>query len=156
MADREAVFGLVLVAVLAWLLPVTARYLVAGRPPVRPAMSAMPAEANPGTLRYTWVPADFPTGFAAADGWVVGPDGQPDRPIPGWQGLLLGRPLDLNTATREDLEALPGIGPHTATAVIEDRAAHGPFGDVAEFRRVRGIGPKTLARLRPLVTVGPR
>jgi competence protein ComEA len=60
-------------------------------------------------------------------------------------------PVDLNTATAEQLDALPGIGPATADAIIRDREAHGAFHSVDDLARVRGIGPAKLAQLRALV-----
>ena len=66
------------------------------------------------------------------------------------------RPLDLNTAVAADLELLPGVGPALAQRIVEHRAAHGAFSSIDGLRGVRGIGPKTLARLRPLVAIaGP-
>ena len=62
-------------------------------------------------------------------------------------------PVDLNTATAEQLETLPGVGPATAAAIIADRGAHGPFRSVNDLGRVRGIGDAKLAQLRDLVTV---
>jgi competence protein ComEA len=62
-------------------------------------------------------------------------------------------PVNLNTATAEQLEALPGVGPATAQAIVSDRAAHGSFGSVDDLDRVRGIGAAKLAQLRDLVTV---
>ncbi len=62
-------------------------------------------------------------------------------------------PLDLNTATAEQLDALPGIGPATAQAIVEDRARNGPFRTVDDLARVRGIGPAKVEALRDLVTV---
>lgn len=62
-------------------------------------------------------------------------------------------PIDINRADRPKLEELPGIGPATASAIIDDRQANGPFASVDELERVRGIGPAKLARLRELVTV---
>jgi len=63
-------------------------------------------------------------------------------------------PLDLNAASRADLERLPGIGPVRAAAVLELRDARGRLSSIEELVDVRGIGPKTLERLRPLVCVG--
>ncbi len=60
-------------------------------------------------------------------------------------------PLDLNTATAEQLDALPGIGPATAQKIIAYRSAHGPFHAVAELDAVPGIGPSRIAELKGLV-----
>jgi competence protein ComEA len=62
-------------------------------------------------------------------------------------------PLDLNRAGAADFEALPGVGPATAAAIIDDRARNGPFASVDDLDRVPGIGPAKLAALRDLVTV---
>ena len=61
-------------------------------------------------------------------------------------------PVDLNTATAAQLDALPGIGPATAAAIVQDRDATGPFTSVDDLTRVRGIGPSKLAQLRDLVS----
>ena len=60
-------------------------------------------------------------------------------------------PLDLNTATLEQLEALPGIGPVTAQKILDYRQAHGAFHSVAELEGVPGIGPAHMAQLKGLV-----
>lgn len=62
-------------------------------------------------------------------------------------------PLDLNSATAERLETLPGVGPATAAAIVDDRTRNGPFASVDDLDRVSGIGPAKLAALRDLVTV---
>ncbi len=63
------------------------------------------------------------------------------------------QPLDLNTATVDQLDSLPGVGPATAAAIVDDRRQHGPFGSVDDLARVRGIGPAKLAALRSRVRV---
>jgi competence protein ComEA len=60
-------------------------------------------------------------------------------------------PLDLNTATAEQLDSLPGIGPVTAQKILDYRQAHGPFHSVAELEGVPGIGPGRLSQLKGLV-----
>jgi competence protein ComEA len=62
-------------------------------------------------------------------------------------------PINLNTATAEQLEAIPGIGPVLAQRIIEYRQTHGRFQSVDELLEVRGIGPKRLESMRPYVTV---
>jgi competence protein ComEA len=61
--------------------------------------------------------------------------------------------VDLNTATEEQLEALPGVGPATAKAIIDYRVQHHRFRSVNELLEVRGIGEAKLAQLRPHVRV---
>jgi len=60
-------------------------------------------------------------------------------------------PLDLNSATLEQLEGLPGIGPVTAQKILDYRQAHGAFNSVAELEGVPGIGPAHMAQLKGLV-----
>ncbi|MEZ5272883.1 MAG: helix-hairpin-helix domain-containing protein [Ilumatobacteraceae bacterium] len=62
-------------------------------------------------------------------------------------------PVNLNTATADELDGLPGVGPATAAAIIAHRDAHGPFASVDQLADVRGIGPAKLEALRGLVTV---
>ena len=62
--------------------------------------------------------------------------------------------INVNTATAVELQALPGIGPSKAGAIVAYRSANGPFKRVDDLVEVKGIGPKTLAKLRPLVTCG--
>ena len=62
-------------------------------------------------------------------------------------------PVDLNTATVEQLDALPGIGPATAQAIVDHRARHGPFRSVAQLLQVKGIGEAKLAALRSRVRI---
>jgi competence protein ComEA len=82
-------------------------------------------------------PATVPSGVVAAGPEATAPAG----------------PIDLNTATAEQLESLPGVGPATAAAIVDDRDRNGPFSSVDDLDRVSGIGPAKLAALRDLVTV---
>lgn len=78
-----------------------------------------------------------------------GGGGPPGTPTGGRRSGAAGAAerLDLNTATVEQLEALPGIGPATARAIVEHRARHGPFRSVRQLLDVRGIGEAKLAAL---------
>ena len=62
-------------------------------------------------------------------------------------------PVNVNSATAEQLDVLPGVGPSTAAAIIAHRQQHGPFQSVEQLADVRGIGPAKLDALRGLVTV---
>ncbi len=62
-------------------------------------------------------------------------------------------PVDLNVATMAELEALPGIGPATAQAILTYRERNGPFRTVEDLGEVQGIGPARLDALRDLVRV---
>jgi len=62
-------------------------------------------------------------------------------------------PVDLNAASADDLDTLPGVGPATAAAILAYRERHGPFASVDDLAKVRGIGQAKLDALRGLVTV---
>jgi competence protein ComEA len=61
-------------------------------------------------------------------------------------------PVDLNSATVEQLDALPGIGPVTAQKIVDYRTEHGPFASVDDLDAIPGIGPARIENLRGLVT----
>ena len=63
--------------------------------------------------------------------------------------------VNLNTATRDELIALPGIGPSKAQAILDYRAQHGGFKSVDELKDVKGIGAKRFEKLRAEVSVSP-
>jgi len=105
-----------------------ARVLVDGEQLVVQSRNGPPVVAAPG----------------AAAGAVAGATGAASMPA---------GPVDLNTATLEALDGLPGIGPVLAQRILDWRAAHGRFSTVDELGEVSGIGEATLADLRPAVTV---
>jgi competence protein ComEA len=84
---------------------------------------------------------------AVPSGGAAGAD-PADGPVPGV-------PLDLNVATAAELELLPGIGPATAAAIVDDRERHGPFATIDDLQRVPGIGPAKLAAVVDLISVRP-
>ncbi|MFZ4301188.1 helix-hairpin-helix domain-containing protein [Streptomyces cinereoruber] len=66
-------------------------------------------------------------------------------------GSVPGTPVSLNTATVEQLDTLPGVGPVLAQHIVDHRTEHGGFRSVAELREVTGIGERRFADLEPLV-----
>ena len=80
----------------------------------------------------------------------------PPPPVGGSTGNAVATPaapVDLNAATPEQLDALPGVGPATAAAIVAHRQEIGRYTTVEELLDVRGIGPAKLEAMRPLVTV---
>jgi competence protein ComEA len=69
------------------------------------------------------------------------------------EATATGAPLDLNAATVEQLDALPGVGPVTAQRIVEWRTRNGRFASVDQLREVEGIGERRLGQLRGLVRV---
>lgn len=132
MAHRLAL----LVTCLASLLPTAWR---AFGPSVRPPASCAPG--GRGVAPRLWL------GCAA--------DGGPARDLFGRERLLSGLRIDLARAGPEDLGVVPGLTPRLAVAVIAEREAGGPFREVDDLLRVRGIGPVRLAKAKPHLALWP-
>lgn len=77
----------------------------------------------------------------AVGGTAAGPPG----------GAAAAAPVSLNSATAEQLDTLPGVGPVLAQHIVDYRTEHGGFRSVAELREVNGIGARRFADLEPLV-----
>lgn len=91
------------------------------------------------------------TGVAAAPGSSAA---QVPAPIPGASRAATGGPLiDLNTASADQLDALPGVGPVMAQRILDWRTSHGAFTSVDQLKQVSGIGEAKYADISPLVTV---
>jgi comEA protein len=63
-------------------------------------------------------------------------------------------PINLNTATSDELQQVPGIGPVTAEKILQMRKSYGPFKSVDDLRAIRGIGPKRLEKMRKYLVAG--
>ena len=105
--------------------------------PPRPSVSELAARVGPGDPRPAW--------YAAA------------LALRAEEQLAASGPATIapNAAGRAEWDRLPGIGPVTAIAIVEHRASHGPFRGPDDLLEVRGIGPATLEKLRPLLDWGP-
>lgn len=96
-----------------------------------------------------------PPGSASVMGSSISPSPSGAEPLPAVGGTATapGESVDLNTATLEQFETLPGVGPVTAAAIIAWRNANGRFANVEQLGEVDGIGPARLAKLHDLVHV---
>jgi len=86
---------------------------------------------------------------------MLPPHAQPAQEPPARSTSERPAPLNLNAATEAQLEALPGIGPATATRIVEYRKKNGGFKKVEELMNVKGIGEKSFLKLKGLIAVAP-
>ena len=93
------------------------------------AIAAIPAAAQQATAASSSKPAAAKTAAAPA------------------------APVNLNTATQPQLEALPGIGPKVAERILEYRQKNGSFKKIEDVMNVKGIGEKSFLKLKPLLMV---
>lgn len=63
--------------------------------------------------------------------------------------------INVNTASKEELEALPAIGPTIAQRIVDDRTTNGPYKQIEDLARVRGVSARTVEQLRERITVAP-
>ncbi|WP_017594603.1 ComEA family DNA-binding protein [Nocardiopsis potens] len=113
------------------------------------AAGGLAPDADPGALNLARPVAD-------GEQILVGEEHLPEPPPTGAPGApgTPGGPVDLNTATSERLQELPGVGPVLAERIIAFRTQNGGFASVDQLHDVSGIGEKRFAELEPLVQVG--
>ena len=110
--------------------------------------------AAPAQIQPNGGTANTGQGNAANGASQGGTQPQPARTLTASGSVQKGStPVNINTATAEELQSLPRIGPAMAQRIIAWREAHGGFRSVDELDAVPGIGPSMLENLRPLVTV---
>jgi len=122
--------------------------------------------ANPESLRSSMKPSLLRRPIRARLGWSLGSLGSVAALMLLSLLLLSGSaqaetatanaPVDLNRATAEQLETLPGIGAVKAAAILAVRDTKGGFQSMDELEAVRGIGPALVKKLRPLVVIGKK
>ncbi|OBK68098.1 hypothetical protein A5653_15690 [Mycobacterium colombiense] len=94
-----------------------------------------------------------PTALGSSVATGTTPTSKAPTPAPGSVKPKPGQAVDLNTATVAELDALPGVGPVTAAAIVAWRQSNGKFTSVDQLADVEGIGPARLEKLRALVRV---
>ncbi len=105
------------------------------------------ADAKPAALRAAApAPAAKTAPAAQAD------DGDDERPAKGAKKTVSGK-LNLNSASDEQLQMLPGVGPSKAERIVAWRQKNGGFKRVADLRKVKGFGFKTLKKLEPYLDI---
>lgn len=135
-------------------------------PVVRPGLVTLPAgsrvadavaaaggllpDADPASVNLAAIVPDGAQIVVGVPGAAVGSDG---GGVPAGSAFGPGGRVDLNAATAEDLDALPGIGPVLAQRIVDHRTRHGPFRSVDQLDDVPGIGPAIAAELADVVTV---
>jgi len=108
------------------------------------AAGGVTADAEPDALNLAGRVVDGTRVYVPRIGEVVPAQPAPDQAERG--------PVDVNRATVEELDELPGVGPATAAAIVTERERNGPFAGVDDLERVPGIGPAKLDALRDLAT----
>ena len=78
-----------------------------------------------------------------------------DKPAKSKTEAAPAAPLNLNTATIAQLQALPGVGAATAKLIVDHRQKNGGFKKIEELMNIKGIGEKSFLKLKPMVTVAP-
>ena len=116
--------------------------------------TAAPAQIQPNGGTANAGQGNAANGAAQNGASQGGAHPQPARTLtPAGSAQKGSTPVNINTATAEELQTLPRIGPAMAQRIIAWREAHGGFRSVDELDAVPGIGPSMLENLRPLVTV---
>jgi competence protein ComEA len=131
--------GIAILSLCVLVATITATWLGAGHATAAPSLPGL-ADA-----RAEAVPAQGPVPAPAPD------DGGEDEPRS--RGKTLHGKLNLNTASDEQLQLLPGVGPAKSERIVEYRQKNGKFRRVQDLRRVKGFGQKTLKKLAPYLSV---
>jgi competence protein ComEA len=113
----------------------------------------MRPDANADAVNLAAVLKDGQKIVIPAIGEPVQPLSAADQGITGDSEAVSGAPVNINTATAEELESLPGVGATRALQIIAFREEHGGFQYIDDIQQVSGIGPATFENLKHLITV---
>ena len=119
---------------------------MAGQPP--PPQPAPPTNPAGFAARLPYLLAVVIVAGLAYRGYAPGRDCEPSR-------VLDAPGLDLNHASADELEHLPGVGPSRAESIVSHRAGYGPYTDSESLSRAPGVGPATAAKVAPFVRITP-
>ncbi len=75
------------------------------------------------------------------------------QPLDPSRMKVLAIPVNINTANAEELDILPGVGPKMAQAIVDFREAHGKFSALEDLQKIKGLGPRKFAAIRPHITL---
>ena len=131
-----------------------------GMVPIEPGTSLLEALEKAGGVKgkLSLPPEALTTKIDKSSRLLVVPDGEGKgkvslEPLATPKLKVLSIPIPVNTASVEELDTLPGIGPKTAQAIVKYRETHGKFNSAEDLLQVPGIGPKKLAALKPHITL---
>jgi competence protein ComEA len=117
------------------------------------AVGGLLPDADPASVNLAAVVTDGQQVAVGVPGAAGAAPGTATPAPAGAGGAAPGTPLDLNSATVADLDALPGVGPVLAQRIVDHRTQHGRFTSVDQLDDVPGIGPAIFAQLAPMVRV---
>ncbi len=137
-------------AIGAWALshPRPAMHLTSAPQPLSVPMAPTAAEEPAAPAPPVAAPEPVATPEPIATPKVEAPTPAPEPARPSPVAAAVAR-MNVNTATQAQLELLPGVGPALAQRIIADREKNGRYTAIEQLDRVKGIGPKTIEKLRP-------
>lgn len=118
------------------------------------AAGGLAGDADTSALNLAAVLSDGEKIHVPRQGEAMAPEQTSSGPASGSDGgAFSSGVININTATAEELDSLPGIGPSTAAAIVEDRERNGPFASPEDLMRVSGIGEGKFSKLKDQIRV---